>query len=131
MYRNIGPICSDCYNKRKSKFQETLTIEGLKRIQDLIKMRKKVFIKVAFGEKQDKKYDPEAQSYFYYNDYNESIEQKVEHMWVLCTDIDIESQSISGILNNDPYMIDLKCGDAVVSDFKHMQDIIYPETHLN
>jgi hypothetical protein len=42
------------------------------------------------------------------------INDRIEHMWIHITEVNVESKTITGTLNNDPYLcLDLKEGDLI------------------
>jgi len=52
----------------------------------------------------------------------EGEDGSVEHMWVLIHFV--ENQMVYGELNNDPVLLDLKCGDKVTIPFSDIEEIM-------
>lgn len=129
---NVVGVCKECSDKRREEFQKTLTVFDFQRIESLVKQRKKVYVKVVFSEYQEKYCNELTGTYFSCNMYCDDLEQKTEHMWVLCGDVDLEKKCICGILDNDPFVLDsLRYQDIVVFSFNHIEDIIYPPECMN
>lgn len=129
---NIIHICKECSDNRRKEFQKTLTTFDFQRIKSLVEQRKEVYVKVAFSNYQEKRYNEVADVYFSYNAYCGDAEQVTEHMWVLCGDVNLQGRTICGILSNDPVVLDsLKYQDIVVFRFEDIEDIIYPSECAN
>ncbi|MGL5713385.1 MAG: DUF2314 domain-containing protein [Paraclostridium sp.] len=124
--KNVGIVCKECSNDRRKEFQATVNIdEECIKIQNAINERKKVFIKVPFSEHCKRGFNPQiGQEFFYLNNTESLIDVEVEHMWLLCGDVNIEEKTVCGVLANKPVIFNgIEEGSIVVADYTDIEEI--------
>jgi len=57
-------------------------------------------------------------------------DKKIEHMWIKVISVNENSNTLCGIIDNDPVMVDEKCGDEVVFYKEDIEEIMSNEGKL-
>lgn len=123
---NIKRVSSESLNKSREDFQEKLSIDNFLYMDELVKNKKQVYLKALFSKEQRKKTHPYIKEDIFINQLTPNYKGMTEAMWILCGDINIEQQTICGVLLNNPHQIsNLKFRDIVVISFSDILDIDY------
>lgn len=101
---NIRQVCSNCGDVSMKFFNET---GGLQALLDITKDRKEIYVKCAFEDNFG-----------------------IEHMWLQFVMYDSKTNTVKGILNNEPIVVkSFKCGDIVSIAVSKISNFMYVENN--